>query len=148
MAIIGVQAPIAYADISCNVGLVILKCMSHSLSSECFGIMTFQKCLTLLRSQTTASKHKITCQPLLSFCRFRTQVIYDVGKSPISATSIFITDTLCQFPKKWWICSLEHDKETLLALFANDLCNFQFCAQVKYATLDGNIASLESPLII
>lgn len=57
---------------------------------------------------------------------------------PIAQTSIFITDVFHSFPGKRRFCSLKHMvwKQCFILTFYEF---FQFCARVKYATLDGNI---------
>lgn len=74
------------------------------------------------------------CLPTLS------QVIYKKAtvSSPITATSIFITNMLCQFLRNWLFCSLECVGWKCKCFNAI----FQFCAQVKCTILDVNCLCL------
>ncbi len=99
-------------------------------------------CLTWLCPQTAGIQLRTQWPHLLCYiCSLYPSNLYHVWKILYSvACPIFLVILVPQITRKWRFCSLTRWMETMLYLHMF-YAIFQFCAQVKFESLDGNIAT-------
>jgi len=146
--------PIALHSIS-NVGLIILKCLRQSLSSEWwFNSLPEESHMIAFTNTNIWTQDNMTVFIAFSSARSETQVIYDVGQKKSKSCSpnwsnfnFYYRYVVPISQEVMLLFTWTHGMETLL-YSQMYYAIFQFSAQVKFATLDGNIASEDSSMNI